>query len=77
MSNKQENWFHPCYETEWEAKTAFENYVDECHQPYKIFGDEVFASEILKEMPIDYHSYFIDWLDQEEERYDESQKEAC
>jgi hypothetical protein len=76
MSNKQENWLHPCYETKREAEEAFETYVDEMYPLVKMFGMNFYPSDILLGHVAEYQLLFADWLDQEEGRYNESQKET-
>jgi hypothetical protein len=51
---------------EQEALEQYDEWLDECYQPYNIGVLEWTASQILKELdPIAYRTGFNDWLDGE------------
>ena len=60
-----------------EAEALYNELIDECHAPIKIFGGEYLPSHVLKELdPIAYNCGFNDWLDAENLTTDESDADA-
>ena len=62
------------YIPEHEAEALYNELIDECNKPIKIFGAQYLPSRALKELdPIAYNCGFTDWLDAENLTTDESE----
>ena len=62
------------YIPEHEAEALYNELIDECNKPIKIFDMEYLPSRALKELdPIAYNCGFNEWLDAENLTTDESE----
>jgi hypothetical protein len=49
---------------EWQLQELFEDFLDDCAEPFNLFGMEYMPSYILRECdPIAFRVTFSDWLD--------------